>query len=154
MLERRSQGGSLHDDRAAQARASGEQPLLPNEEPVRDQWWYDRSREILGPGYQRAGDYDKPYMPDAAFMVDSIAPSELTRPGRGGAPDLRYGDASFPNQPKYPISGTEARFRAEIEREKFGAPPLAREVDPRTYGRNSPTPLELAILAMNPGSQR
>ena len=141
---------NVHDDQSARDRAEGRAPLLPNERPVENERFRSQMEARRGEGYQRAGDYAKPYMPSPGFVVDSIAPSELTRQTESpsGAPDFRYGGATFPNDPRSGLSGTQSRYMAELERGKFGAPPLDPAVDPRSLGRNKPTPLELMMMGM------
>lgn len=148
-------GRNIHDDKAANARAEGREPLLPNEMPVSNPHFRALTERMRGPQYQRAGDYDRPFMPSDAFIVDSIAPQELTRFSStlSGAPDMRHPGASFPGTPAYGLSGTQSRHLAEKERVKMGAPQLHPNVNPGTLGGDSPTPLELLLMAMKPGQR-
>lgn len=155
-----------HEDAAAQARRRGEAPLLPNERPVPEEGAargrYLRAmrtphqvRRDIPAGAIRAADYDKPFLPTAEFVEDSISPSEMNVMGPpAGAPDFRYGNATFPNDDYMGYSGTEGRYLAELSRMAWGAPPLASHVDPLTSGPSMPTQLEQALMALKAAGLR
>ena len=151
-----------HDDEAARDRKLGKTPLLPNEVEPQDAYARQFYRKALRSkaqidrniplGHVRADEYDKPVVPTAEFVLDSVSAAEDDRMGpRVGAPDLRYGNATFPDDPRSGASGTQGRYSAELQRTGWGAPALHPAVNPMNTGPNQPTYLEQALLSLRAG---